>query len=122
MSCIAADSCSTQAHSKQVHADLSQCAACGADTAESCAQAANGRLERLAQGGASEAAEQELAAMRKMLRCSVCQERPKDAAVITCGHTFCTHCIRSTHASRNRRCPVCTKGFSMDNVKHIYLA
>ncbi|KAK9831868.1 hypothetical protein WJX81_003988 [Elliptochloris bilobata] len=85
-------------------------------------RAATGQLERLRRGSASDAAEQELMAMRKMLRCSVCQERQKDAVITKCWHVFCYECIKLTHASRNRKCPGCSSRFGMDDVQRFYLA
>jgi len=90
--------------------------------ARALAQAANGRLERLRRGGAGDAAEQELAAMRKLQRCSVCQERQKDAVITKCWHVFCYQCIDATHTARNRKCPGCGARFGMDDVQRFYYA
>lgn len=36
--------------------------------------------------------------------CSICFERPVDAFVKECGHSFCMQCIR---ANRTSKCPMC---------------
>ena len=46
--------------------------------------------------------------------CDICMERPKNVALIPCGHTFCLACIikANTYISlqTNMKCPICRNG------------
>ena len=36
------------------------------------------------------------------LECTICNDREKDTAIVPCGHTFCSHCIKDA-----RYCFIC---------------
>jgi E3 ubiquitin-protein ligase BRE1 len=77
------------------------------------------RLSRI--GSASSATyEEEILAYKKMLRCSVCDDRPKSAIITTCCHLFCRECINLNLKSRNRKCPGCKKMFGENDVHSVY--
>jgi E3 ubiquitin-protein ligase BRE1 len=77
------------------------------------------RLTRLG-SSASATYEEELLAYKKMLRCSVCDDRPKSAIITTCCHLFCRECINLNLKSRNRKCPGCKKMFGENDVHSVY--
>eukprot|EP01113_Clastostelium_recurvatum_P031545 TRINITY_DN3947_c0_g1_i6.p1 TRINITY_DN3947_c0_g1~~TRINITY_DN3947_c0_g1_i6.p1 ORF type:complete len:171 (-),score=39.56 TRINITY_DN3947_c0_g1_i6:25-537(-) len=74
-------------------------------------------------GGATmlAALEEELKESKSMMRCTVCNDRPKDTVIAKCFHTFCNQCIRTNLEIRKRRCPGCAKPFSESDVHAIYL-
>jgi E3 ubiquitin-protein ligase BRE1 len=55
-----------------------------------------------------------------MLRCSVCKDRFKNAAITRCFHLFCKECIDENLRNRHRKCPACGEKFGQDDVKTLY--
>ncbi|AFN83626.1 hypothetical protein EROM_090080 [Encephalitozoon romaleae SJ-2008] len=58
---------------------------------------------------------------RGLLRCSLCDTRFKNTAIVKCMHCFCEECISSRIRMRDRKCPSCNEPFSPNDVKKIYL-
>jgi E3 ubiquitin-protein ligase BRE1 len=79
------------------------------------------KLERLATRTADSLIEEELASVKKMLRCPVCDDRMKDTVITRCYHVFCNECVRNRLAVRNRKCPTCARSFGESDVHSIYL-
>jgi E3 ubiquitin-protein ligase BRE1 len=55
-----------------------------------------------------------------MLRCSVCNDRPKGVVITRCYHMFCAECVNVRLENRDRKCPGCAAAFSASDVKAIY--
>ena len=55
-----------------------------------------------------------------MLRCSVCNDRPKGVVITRCFHMFCNDCIATRLENRDRKCPACGLMFSASDVKSIF--
>ncbi|EQB61619.1 e3 ubiquitin-protein [Vairimorpha apis BRL 01] len=53
-------------------------------------------------------------------KCNVCEDKDKNVALISCMHTFCEDCINIRIKLRDRKCPICGKGFQPVEVKRIY--
>ncbi len=68
----------------------------------------------------SNADEEESAALRKMVNCSVCSTRLKDRMITKCNHLFCSVCIDANLSSRHRKCPGCGERFGAGDVKPFY--
>ncbi|EPX71883.1 ubiquitin-protein ligase E3 Brl2 [Schizosaccharomyces octosporus yFS286] len=61
--------------------------------------------------------EEEMKMYRAMCKCSVCNfERWKNSAISLCGHAFCYECIQKRIETRQRRCPICGRGFGASDV------
>jgi E3 ubiquitin-protein ligase BRE1 len=58
---------------------------------------------------------------RSLLRCSLCDNRFKDTALVKCMHCFCCECIEGRVKCRDRRCPTCKESFSLNEVRRIFL-
>lgn len=58
---------------------------------------------------------------RSLLRCSLCDSRFKNTAIIKCMHCFCEECVNARIKMRDRKCPSCNESFSTGDVKKIYL-
>jgi E3 ubiquitin-protein ligase BRE1 len=59
-------------------------------------------------------------AMRKLLLCSVCDQRQKNVVITKCYHMFCNVCTDSALAARNRQCPSCGHKYNQSDVKPFY--
>ena len=78
-----------------------------------------------ANGGGDEMCEIErfeLNDLRKRVKCSVCQDAPKNVIISKCFHMFCKDCIENNLKARNRKCPTCKKMFGQDDVKNMWWA
>ena len=64
--------------------------------------------------------DKEMAALRKMVNCSVCSTRLKDRMITRCNHLFCSECIHENLASRHRKCPGCGGKFSENDVQPFF--
>ena len=64
--------------------------------------------------------DKEMAALRKMVNCSVCSTRLKDRMITRCNHLFCSDCIQENLASRHRKCPGCGGKFSENDVQPFF--
>ncbi|ETV70012.1 hypothetical protein H257_14373 [Aphanomyces astaci] len=71
-------------------------------------------------GEVSELERYELVELRKKVKCSVCQDAPKEVMISKCSHMFCKECMESNLKARNRKCPTCKKMFGQDDVKGVY--
>eukprot|EP01091_Cochliopodium_minus_P010022 TRINITY_DN25_c3_g1_i1.p1 TRINITY_DN25_c3_g1~~TRINITY_DN25_c3_g1_i1.p1 ORF type:complete len:943 (-),score=362.72 TRINITY_DN25_c3_g1_i1:34-2772(-) len=65
--------------------------------------------------------EEELREYQQILKCSVCNDRRKDAIITRCMHMFCKTCIEENLRLRQRSCPGCGINFGQNDVKSIYL-
>lgn len=79
------------------------------------------RAEKLLKvGGSNDEFKEEIDAYKSMLRCSVCNDRPKGVVITRCYHMFCKECIDIRLENRDRKCPGCGAAFSASDVKAIY--
>ena len=79
------------------------------------------RCEKLARrGGSADEYKEEIDAYKSMLRCSVCNDRPKGVVITRCFHMFCNDCIATRLENRDRKCPACGLMFSASDVKSIF--
>ena len=79
------------------------------------------RCEKLAKrGGSADEYQEEIAAYKSMLTCSVCNDRPKGVIITRCFHMFCADCINTRLENRDRKCPGCGAAFSASDVKSIF--
>lgn len=79
------------------------------------------RCEKLARrGGSADEYKEEIDAYKSMLRCSVCNDRPKGVVITRCFHMFCNDCIATRLENRDRKCPGCGLMFSASDVKSIF--
>ncbi|DBA67317.1 TPA: hypothetical protein ACH3X2_001617 [Trebouxia sp. C0005] len=87
-------------------------------------QAMQSRLEQAQQmkgkSGMSRQAEEELEALRGLLRCNVCHERQKDVIITKCMHMFCKPCIQRNLDARHRKCPGCGAAFGNKDVQQFF--
>lgn len=65
--------------------------------------------------------EEQINALRAMVKCSVCSKNWKDTVIKDCGHVFCSECAQERLAARLRRCPTCNKQFSSNDLVTIHL-
>eukprot|EP00467_Chlorarachnion_reptans_P011467 CAMPEP_0114538212 /NCGR_PEP_ID=MMETSP0109-20121206/30010_1 /TAXON_ID=29199 /ORGANISM="Chlorarachnion reptans, Strain CCCM449" /LENGTH=755 /DNA_ID=CAMNT_0001722191 /DNA_START=115 /DNA_END=2382 /DNA_ORIENTATION=- len=76
-------------------------------------------------GKSSTVKEEELEAqvryLQEKLVCSLCSRNEKTAIITRCMHTFCRECINRSLEVRNRKCPTCTKQFSKNDVKDLWM-
>ena len=83
-----------------------------------------GRLDRVHRNTEKneevEILEAENKAMRKLLVCSVCDQRQKNVVITKCYHMFCNVCTDSALAARNRQCPSCGHKYNSTDVKPFY--
>ncbi|KAL6070266.1 E3 ubiquitin-protein ligase BRE1B [Balamuthia mandrillaris] len=80
------------------------------------------KLERVTgRGTVDSMLEEELASVKKVLRCPVCNDRLKDTVITRCMHVFCSPCIQKNLSTRHRKCPGCGKSFGEKDVQSIYL-
>lgn len=75
------------------------------------------------QGGSSTggARDEQLEYYKKLVRCSVCADRPKGAIITRCFHMFCRPCIDENLAARHRKCPACSVSFGEKDVHSVWL-
>ncbi|KAF8059995.1 HUB2 [Scenedesmus sp. PABB004] len=82
------------------------------------------KLERLSRNAnTSEAVaelEEEINALRRLLKCNVCHTRQKDVILTKCWHMFCKHCINKNLEARHRKCPGCGHPFGAADVKQFF--
>ena len=74
----------------------------------------------LKRGGGADEYREEIDAYKSMLRCSVCNDRPKACIITRCYHMFCQECVQVRLDNRDRKCPGCAAAFSASDVKSIY--
>jgi E3 ubiquitin-protein ligase BRE1 len=87
-------------------------------------QLLTGKLERLTRNAnTSEAVqelEEEINALRRLLKCNVCHTRQKDVIITKCWHMFCKQCIAKNLEARHRKCPGCGHQFGQADVKQFF--
>lgn len=94
------------------------CAATAAGPSYSCAK--NTKKIRLSTGDSVVRRVESI--MENELTCAICSELFVDAAMLQCGHTFCSYCIQNWQKQKNS-CPFClvtissvTRSFVVDNI------
>jgi E3 ubiquitin-protein ligase BRE1 len=58
--------------------------------------------------------------LKRMLKCSSCQQRFKTHTITRCYHLFCKECIDARLETRQRKCPSCSIGFGAHDVQQVY--
>lgn len=59
--------------------------------------------------------------LRSIAICSVCSKNWKDTAIKVCGHVFCETCAVDRLTARLRKCPLCNKQYSHNDLLPIHL-
>ena len=59
--------------------------------------------------------------LNKRLKCTLCEDREKNAVISTCMHVFCYECLDNQIKDRNRKCPICKHMFDKADIKRCYL-
>lgn len=77
--------------------------------------------KRMTTFGGSSDAEQQLEALRSIAICSLCSKNWKDTAIKVCGHVFCNDCATDRLNARLRKCPMCNKQFSFNDLLPVHL-
>ena len=75
-------------------------------------------------GGGKEAStylEQQLDTYKRLVRCSVCNDRAKNTVITRCYHCFCKECIDDNLEKRIRKCPGCGTSFGDKDVHSLWL-
>ena len=122
---------------KQVAASGAREAAANAEAedATAAAEAANSKVAMLTKrvgdgvaagsggggGGVGKDTRRELRDLREMVFCPVVKTKLKSAVLKQCGHGMCKEALEQRLKDRLRRCPVCNKGFSADDVVELHL-
>ncbi|KAF6255462.1 hypothetical protein COO60DRAFT_1702793 [Scenedesmus sp. NREL 46B-D3] len=82
------------------------------------------KVERLSKHANTSAAvqelEEEINALRRLLKCNVCHTRQKDVIITKCWHMFCKQCIAKNLEARHRKCPGCGHQFGQADVKQFF--
>jgi len=65
--------------------------------------------------------EEQLNYYKKLVRCTVCDNRMKNCVLRQCFHVFCRECINTNLQTRKRKCPGCAKAFGESDVHNIFL-
>jgi hypothetical protein len=52
----------------------------------------------------------------KLMKCPACGNRPRQAAITCCGHTFCALCVDALKAAPDPKCPSCGRHFNQTDV------
>ncbi|KAK9470377.1 BRE1 E3 ubiquitin ligase-domain-containing protein [Dipodascopsis tothii] len=63
----------------------------------------------------------QLEALRSIAICSVCSKNWKNTAIKVCGHCFCLDCAKDRLNARLRKCPLCNKQYSHNDLMTIHL-
>ncbi|ANB11707.1 E3 ubiquitin-protein ligase BRE1 [Sugiyamaella lignohabitans] len=77
--------------------------------------------KRLTTAGGGSAAEEQLEALRSIAICSLCSKNWKDTAIKVCGHVFCSDCAKDRLNARLRKCPMCNKQYSFNDLLPVHL-
>jgi E3 ubiquitin-protein ligase BRE1 len=87
-------------------------------------QMLTGKVNRLAKNAnTSEAVqelEEEITALKRLIKCNVCDTRMKDVIITKCWHMFCKQCINKNLEARHRKCPGCGHPFGAADVKQFF--
>ena len=57
---------------------------------------------------------------RRMVLCKICKTNTKNVVINRCFHTFCRSCVEGIFDARRRKCPICRKQISQNDVQEIY--
>ena len=57
----------------------------------------------------------------KKINCPVIKNSPKEVILYKCGHLFSSKCVKNLIISRNRKCPLCGKIFSNEDIRQAFL-
>jgi len=79
------------------------------------------KLSRVGNGLPTGDLEKELEALRRRLRCTVCDDREVNACVTRCGHCICRQCADTRIKNRDRKCPRCSLPIDMRDIKEIWI-
>lgn len=90
-----------------------------AERAKKAAATAAAKASSSSSGSAGGAAE-EIDFLQTLLRCSSCKDRYRDKILDKCKHTFCSPCLESRVATRQRKCPHCAASFAVSDVQPLY--
>uniref|UniRef100_A0A060T4K2 E3 ubiquitin protein ligase n=1 Tax=Blastobotrys adeninivorans TaxID=409370 RepID=A0A060T4K2_BLAAD len=71
--------------------------------------------------GNSSDAEEQMEALRSIALCSLCSKNWKDTAIKVCGHVFCNDCAKDRLNARLRKCPMCNKQYSFNDLLPVHL-
>ncbi|KAK9324150.1 BRE1 E3 ubiquitin ligase-domain-containing protein [Lipomyces orientalis] len=63
----------------------------------------------------------QIEALRSIAICSVCSKNWKNTAIKVCGHCFCFDCAKDRLNARLRKCPLCNKQYSHNDLMTIHL-
>ena len=96
-----------KAHQKRILTIKNNIEQCGGDF---------GKLEQIQGKEAVDTMEQ----YKTLLKCSACNLNFKSHIITRCWHMFCENCIQSRIETRQRKCPTCSDGFGINEVKPIY--
>lgn len=58
---------------------------------------------------------------KALLKCASCNIRFKSHVILRCMHVFCQECLDMRINTRQRKCPNCSEGFGVNDVRQIYL-
>ncbi|KAA8909241.1 hypothetical protein TRICI_004553 [Trichomonascus ciferrii] len=72
-------------------------------------------------GGGGSGYEEQIEALRSIALCSLCTKNWKDTAIKTCGHVFCSDCAKERLQVRLRKCPMCNKQYSHNDLLSVHL-
>lgn len=79
------------------------------------------RLKAQKEGSVVEKLRLELQEYKEILKCSKCQDRPKEVVITKCYHLLCNPCVQKVMETRHRKCPVCAASFGPNDVKPVYI-
>ncbi|KAI5190734.1 hypothetical protein NECID01_1101 [Nematocida sp. AWRm77] len=63
----------------------------------------------------------ELELYQKMMRCAICSVNIKNSILRKCMHLMCRDCVDERFKTRQRTCPLCGVGFSLNDISPVYL-
>jgi E3 ubiquitin-protein ligase BRE1 len=88
-------------------------------------QDAEARLKRARETGLKseqlDELNEECAAMKRIICCSVCNKKPKQVVLSKCWHLFCHDCIKLRLGQRARKCPTCGIAFGAADVHEVFM-
>ncbi|XP_022153796.1 E3 ubiquitin-protein ligase BRE1-like 2 isoform X2 [Momordica charantia] len=61
----------------------------------------------------------EINSCKTILKCSICNDHPKEVVIVKCYHLFCSSCIQQRIERRNRKCPACGTAFGQNDVRGV---
>eukprot|EP01018_Ginkgo_biloba_P005014 Gb_28646 [translate_table: standard] len=79
------------------------------------------RINARNDGAAVEKLQEDIKEYKRILKCSVCHDRPKEVVITKCYHLFCGPCIQRNLEIRHRKCPGCGTAFGQNDVRAVYI-